>query len=235
MSGQLVLVPTPIGNLEDITLRALDALKSADLILAEDTRTSSKLLKHYNIQTPLRAYHAFNEHQHQEAIVHLLLGGKNVALISDAGTPGISDPGHLLVRTCVHRNIPVSVLPGATALIPALVGSGLPSDSFWFYGFLPHKKGRKTAIAELATWPHTFILYESPHRLIRTLRELAEGCGPERPACVVREISKIHESFERGTLGQLAEGYEQKGKALGEIVLVVGPLEKTKRKVARDD
>jgi 16S rRNA (cytidine1402-2'-O)-methyltransferase len=235
VSGQLVLVPTPIGNLEDITLRALQALTSADLILAEDTRTSSKLLKHYNIQTPLRAYHAFNEHQHQEAIVHLLQGGKNVALISDAGTPGISDPGHLLVRTCVQRNIPVSVLPGATALIPALVGSGLPSDSFWFYGFLPHKKGRKSAIAELATWPHTFILYESPHRLIRTLRELAEGCGPERPACVVREISKIHESFERGTLGQLAEMYEQKGKALGEIVLVVGPVEKTKRKVARDD
>ena len=230
MSGKLTLVPTPIGNLEDITLRALNILRQVDIILAEDTRTSSKLLRHYQISTPLKAYHAFNEHQHQESFIQLLLSGKNLALISDAGTPGISDPGHLLVRSCVQQNIPVEVLPGATAIIPALVGSGLPCDSFWFYGFLPHKKGRKTALTELADWPLTFVLYESPHRLIKSLRELAIACGEKRLACVVREISKIHESFERGTLGQLAAVYESKGKALGEIVIVVGPKDKESRK-----
>jgi 16S rRNA (cytidine1402-2'-O)-methyltransferase len=230
VSGKLTLVPTPIGNLEDITLRALNILRQVDIILAEDTRTSSKLLRHYQISTPLKAYHAFNEHQHQESFIQLLLSGKNLALISDAGTPGISDPGHLLVRSCVQQNIPVEVLPGATAIIPALVGSGLPCDSFWFYGFLPHKKGRKTALTELADWPLTFVLYESPHRLIKSLRELAIACGEKRLACVVREISKIHESFERGTLGQLAAVYESKGKALGEIVIVVGPKDKESRK-----
>ena len=230
MTGKLTLVPTPIGNLEDITLRALNVLRSADIILAEDTRTSSKLLKHYEIKTPLKAYHTFNEHQQQDALVQMLHNGKNVALISDAGTPGISDPGHLIVRSCVQQGIQVEVLPGATAIIPALVGSGLPCDSFWFYGFLPHKKGRKTALTELASWPNTFVLYESPHRLIKTLRELAQVCGENRLACVVREISKIYESYERGSLGSLAADYEAKGKALGEIVIVVGPKDKSTRK-----
>lgn len=230
MSGKLTLVPTPVGNLEDITLRALNVLRSADLILAEDTRTSRKLMQHYQIETPMKAYHTFNEHQQTDYIVRLILEGKQIALVSDAGTPGISDPGFLLVRECVAAGVPIEVLPGPTALIPALVGSGLPCDSFWFYGFLPHKKGRKTAMTAFSEWTDTIVLYESPHRLIRTLCELALICGADRPACVVREISKLHESYERGSLGSLAEAYEKKGKALGEIVLIIGPRPKPERK-----
>jgi 16S rRNA (cytidine1402-2'-O)-methyltransferase len=232
VSGKLTLVPTPVGNLEDITLRALNVLRTVDLILAEDTRTSKKLLQHYQIETPLKAYHAFNEHQQTENIVRQLLEGRQFALISDAGTPAISDPGFLLVRACVAASVAVEVLPGPTALIPALVGSGLPCDSFWFYGFLPHKKGRKTAMLGFAAWEGTIVLYESPHRLIRTLNELSLLCGSERPACVVREISKLHESFERGTLGTLSEAYSKKGKALGEIVLVIGHKPKADGKEA---
>lgn len=230
MKGKLSIVPTPIGNLEDITLRAIKVLKEVDLILTEDTRTSSKLLKHLGITTPMKSFHSFNEHHSLEHVIGLLSSGKQLAQISDAGTPGISDPGFMLVRACVEAGIDVEVLPGATAFVPALVGSGLPCDAFWFYGFLPHKKGRQTAMKQLAAWPLTFVLYESPHRLIRTLRELSLACGENRRACVVREISKIYESFERGTLGELASKYEAKGKALGEIVLVVGPTDKLPKK-----
>ncbi len=218
----LYLVPTPIGNLEDISLRALRLLGEVDLILAEDTRTSRKLLDHYDIATPLRSYHAHNEHRVLPELLQELAGGATYALITDAGTPGISDPGFLLVRACREAGLEVQVLPGATALIPALVASGLPSDRFHFEGFLPHKKGRKTRLAYLAALPHTFVLFESPYRLLRCLRELAGHCGPDRPACVCRELTKIHEEVRCGSLDELLRYYEEgEGVAKGEIVLVV--------------
>ena len=217
----LYLIPTPVGNLEDISLRALRLLAEVDLILAEDTRTSGKLLKHYQIDTPMRAYHAHNEHAIVDQLITQLSTGQQFALITDAGTPAISDPGFLLVRACHAAQIQVSCLPGATAFVPALVASGLPADKFHFKGFLPHKKGRQTRLKYLAQLPHTFLLYESPHRLVKCLGQLAEHCGQERQACVVREISKIHEEVKRDTLESLMAYYEESGKAKGEIVIVV--------------
>ena len=218
----LYLVPTPIGNLGDITIRALEVLKSADVILAEDTRTSKKLLAHYEIGTPLRAYHAHNEHAVTPRIIEELQTGATIAMVSDAGTPAISDPGFLLVRACRQADIKVECLPGATAIIPALVTSGLPSDKFFFEGFLPHKKGRQTRLLYLSSLETTFVLYESPHRLLKCLKQLMEHCGPERMACVARELTKLHEDVRTATLQELFNHYETQAKVRGEIVIVVG-------------
>lgn len=220
MSGRLTIVPTPVGNMEDMTLRAIRTLKESDIILAEDTRTSSVLLKHFDIHTPMRSFHKFNEHQSVEKIMDELESGANVALISDAGTPGISDPGFLLSRECRRRGIDVSCLPGATAFVPALVSSGLSCERFVFEGFLPVKKGRATRLAELASDSRTGIIYESPKRLPRTLRQLAEVFGEEREAAVCREISKLHETIHKGTLGELCE-YFDVNNPKGEIVIVL--------------
>jgi 16S rRNA (cytidine1402-2'-O)-methyltransferase len=219
--GKLYLVPTPIGNLDDMTFRAIKILKEADLILAEDTRTSSKLLHHFEIQNKLSSYHKFNEHQITENIVRRIEKGETIALISDAGTPGISDPGYLLVKKCLENNMEVECLPGATALIPALVNSGLPSDRFCFEGFLPVKKGRQTKLKELATEKRTMIFYESPYRLIKTLEQFCEFFGPERQASVSRELSKMYEENFRGSLAEILEHFKEKA-IKGEIVIVVG-------------
>lgn len=216
----LYLVPTPIGNLEDITHRALRILNEVDLILAEDTRTSGKLLKHYEIKKPLQSFHAHNEHGQLKKIISKLEEGSVIALISDAGTPAISDPGYLLVRECIANDLKVECLPGATAFVPALVNSGLPADRFVFEGFLPHKKGRQTRFKELAEESKTIILYESPHRLLKTLQQLAEYLGEDRRACVSRELTKLYEENKRGTLTELYEYYNT-NTLKGEIVLVV--------------
>ena len=216
----LYLVPTPVGNLEDITLRALRILKEMDLILAEDTRTSSVLLKHYDIHTPLKSHHKFNEHETSDDMAERIRAGLNVALISDAGTPGISDPGFMLVRACVERGIEVQCLPGATAFVPALVDSGLPCDRFYFEGFLPQKKGRQTRLMKLAECTQTMIIYESPFRLQKTLEQLAEYLGADRQASVSREISKVHEETRRGTLAELVQSFKER-PAKGEIVICV--------------
>lgn len=218
--AKLYIVPTPIGNLEDITLRALRVLKEVDVVLAEDTRTSSVLLRHYDIHTPLRAHHRNNEHKSVDGIVQELESGKEMALISDAGTPGISDPGFMLARACRDAGIDVECLPGPTAFVPAMVASGLPCDRFVFEGFLPLKKGRATRLQQLAADPRTVVIYESPLRLPRTLRQLAEVFGPDRQAAVAREISKLHEENRRDTLQNLAQHYEQ-NKPKGEIVIVI--------------
>lgn len=216
----LYVVPTPVGNMEDITLRALRVLKEADLILAEDTRTSSVLLKHYDIHTPLKSHHKFNEHETSETMAERIAAGETVALISDAGTPCISDPGFMLVRACVDKGVEVQCLPGATAFVPALVDSGLPNDRFYFEGFLPQKKGRQTRLKELATLSHSIIIYESPFRLVKTLEQLAEYMGADRRASVSREISKKFEETRRGTLNELIVSFkEREGK--GEIVIIV--------------
>ncbi|MBK8923624.1 MAG: 16S rRNA (cytidine(1402)-2'-O)-methyltransferase [Saprospirales bacterium] len=216
----LYVVPTPIGNLEDITLRALRVLKDVALILAEDTRTSRKLLNHHNIGTPLRSFHAHNEHAVVEKLTAELAAGAAIALISDAGTPGISDPGFLLVRACVRAGVRVECLPGPTAFVPALVASGIPCDTFHFEGFLPHKKGRQTRLKYLAELPHTFVLYESPYRLVKCLEELIVVCGPERAACVARELSKLHEEVKTASLADLLAHFSAK-EVKGEIVVVV--------------
>lgn len=216
----LYLVPTPIGNLEDITLRALRILKEADLILAEDTRTSSKLLQHYQIGNKLASHHKFNEHKTAEHLAERIAAGENIALISDAGTPSISDPGFLLVRQCLALGVRVECLPGATAFVPALVNSGLPSDRFVFDGFLPTKKGRQTRLKQLADEPRTTIFYESPFRLVKTLEQLIQHLGPDRQAAVARELSKLYEENVRGTLEQLLAHFGKK-TIKGEIVLVV--------------
>ncbi len=216
----LYLVPTPIGNLEDITLRALRILKEVDFILAEDTRTSRKLLQHFEIDTPLRSHHAHNEHATLSTMIDELSSGQTVALVSDAGTPGISDPGYLLLRECVRNDIEIQCLPGATAFVPALVNSGLPCDKFHFEGFLPHKKGRQTRLKYLAQLSESFILYESPFRLVKCLEQLAEHCGPDRRAAVSRELTKMFEENARGSLKELAVHFKQK-KVKGEIVIVV--------------
>jgi len=218
--SKLFLVPTPIGNLEDMTLRAIRILKEVDVILAEDTRTSAKLLDHFEIKNKLVSHHKFNEHKTVEMIARQIEDGKNVALISDAGTPGISDPGFLLVRTCIEKEIEVECLPGATALIPALVNSGFPTDRFTFEGFLPQKKGRQKKIKELATEPRTMIFYESPFRLIKSLEQFAEFMGPGRKASVSRELSKYYEENRRGTLTELIEYFGSK-TIKGEIVIVL--------------
>ena len=219
--GKLYLVPTPVGNLGDITLRALELLKSADLVLAEDTRTTGMLLKHYDIKARLQSHHKFNEHQTAEAVAErLAVSDETVALVSDAGTPGISDPGFMLVRACVARDVEVQCLPGATAFVPALVSSGLPCERFAFEGFLPQKKGRATRIAGLAEEPRTMIIYESPYRVAKTLRQLAEAFGPERRCAACREISKLHEECVRGTLEEVAAHFEA-NEPRGEFVLIV--------------
>lgn len=218
--SKLYLVPTPIGNLEDITLRALRTLKEVDLVLAEDTRTSRKLLSHYHIGTHLQAYHIFNEHQRTAELVDRIAAGETMALISDAGTPSVSDPGFLLVRACIAKDVPVECLPGPTALIPALVNSGFPSERFCFEGFLPHKKGRKTRLAALAEESRTIVLYESPHRIVKTLRELAQYLGNERRCAVAREISKLHEETLRGTLAEMLVHFSKQSPR-GEMVIVL--------------
>lgn len=218
--GKLYIVPTPIGNLEDITLRALNVLKKCDLILAEDTRTSGFLLKHFEIETPMQSHHKFNEHQTAERVVERLRGGETIALISDAGTPAISDPGFLLVRACVKAGVEVECLPGATAFVPALVESGLPNDRFCFEGFLPHKKGRQTRLTELAEETRTMVFYESPYRVVKTLTQLAQFLGDEREASVSREISKLFAETVRGTLETLVKHFTENDPK-GEFVIVV--------------
>lgn len=217
----LYLVPTPVGNLEDITLRALRVLKEADLILAEDTRTSGLLLKHFDIHRPMLSYHKFNEHQTVERIVERLLAGETVAVISDAGTPGISDPGFLVAREAVRAGVEVSCLPGATAFVPALVASGLPCDKFCFEGFLPQKKGRQTRLTQLAEEPRTMVFYESPHRVVKALQQFQEVFGAERPVAVCREISKLHEDIVRGTLAEVLAHFTEH-EPRGEFVIIVG-------------
>ncbi len=218
--GRLYVVPTPVGNLEDITFRAIRILKEADLILAEDTRTSGILLKHFEIKRPMQSHHKFNEHQMVESVVNRIKGGENVALISDAGTPGISDPGFLVVRECVRNGINVQCLPGATAFVPALVVSGLPCERFCFEGFLPQKKGRMTRLKILQEENRTMIFYESPYRLLKTLIQFAENFGADRQATVAREISKVYEESVRGTLSELIAHFSEV-EPKGEIVMIV--------------
>ena len=221
--GMLYVVPTPVGNLEDMTFRAIRVLKEADLILAEDTRTSGILLKHFEIKNAMQSHHKFNEHQAVESVVNRIKGGETVALISDAGTPGISDPGFLLVRECVRNGIEVQCLPGATAFVPALVDSGLPDEKFCFEGFLPQKKGRMTRLKALAQEYRTMVFYESPYRLVKTLTQFIEYFGAERSASVTREISKVHEETVRGTLAELVVHFEA-NEPRGEIVIVVAGI-----------
>ena len=218
--GMLYVVPTPVGNLEDITERALKVLKSVDTVLAEDTRTSGMLLKHYGISAKLCAHHKFNEHQTAEAFSSRMAGGENMALVTDAGTPGISDPGYMLVRACADKEVEVQCLPGATAFVPALVDSGLPCERFTFEGFLPQKKGRATRIAALAEEERPMVFYESPYRVVKTLQQFAEVFGKERRASVTREISKIHEETTRGTLEELSLHFTET-EPKGEFVIVV--------------
>ncbi|GAB3898503.1 16S rRNA (cytidine(1402)-2'-O)-methyltransferase [Larkinella knui] len=217
---KLYLVPTPIGNLDDITLRAVNVLKSVDAILAEDTRTSGFLLKHLQISKPLQSYHIFNEHQTVQRVIAQLKAGKTLALVSDAGTPAISDPGFLLVRECIKNDIPVECLPGPTAFVPALINSGLPADRFTFEGFLPHKKGRQTRLTELADETRTMVFYESPHRLVKSLTQFAEIFGPDRPASVSRELTKLFEETVRGSIQEIITYFAEK-TIKGELVIVV--------------
>ena len=217
----LYLVPTPVGNLEDITMRALRVLREADLILAEDTRTSGLLLKHFDIHKPMLSYHKFNEHQTVARIVERLLAGETIAVVSDAGTPGISDPGFLVAREAIRAGVEVSCLPGATAFVPALVASGLPCDRFCFEGFLPQKKGRQTRLQLLTDETRTMVFYESPHRIVKALQQFAEVFGQERPVAVCREISKVHEEVVRGSIAE-ALAHFQEHEPRGEFVIIVG-------------
>ena len=219
--AKLFVVPTPVGNLEDMTFRAINVLKSADLILAEDTRTSSVLMQHYDIHVPMQSHHKFNEHETSAQMAERIAAGLNVALVSDAGTPGISDPGFMLVRECVRLGVEVECLPGATAFVPALVQSGLPNEKFCFEGFLPQKKGRETRLREIATETRTQIIYESPYRLVKTLQQLAQVMGEDRPAAVCRESRKRFAETRRGTLAELIAHFTEV-EPKGEIVLVVG-------------
>ncbi|HPE56959.1 MAG TPA: 16S rRNA (cytidine(1402)-2'-O)-methyltransferase [Bacteroidales bacterium] len=218
--GKLIIIPTPIGNLEDITFRAVRMLKEVDLILAEDTRVTGKLLKHYGIETKMATHHKFNEHKTVDHLIEQLKAGLTIGLVSDAGTPGISDPGFLLVRACQQNEIAVETLPGATAFIPALVNSGIPSDRFYFEGFLPQKKGRQTRLEFLAQQKQTIVLYESPYRLVKTLKQLAEYFGNDRKASVSRELTKIYEENIYGTLEALIRHFEV-GTVKGEIVIII--------------
>ena len=218
--GTLYLVPTPVGNLEDITARALRVLRECDMILAEDTRTSGNLLRHFDIHKPMLSYHKFNEHQTVTRVVERLMGGEAIAVVSDAGTPGISDPGFLVAREAVKAGVEVITLPGATAFVPALVSSGLPCDRFCFEGFLPQKKGRQTRIDALKTEPRTMIFYESPHRVVKALQQFAEAFGPDRQCSACREISKMHEESVRGTLSEVLAHFME-NEPRGEFVIVV--------------
>lgn len=226
--SKLYIVPTPIGNLEDMTFRAIKVLKEVDLILAEDTRTSAKLMKHFDIGTPMHSHHMHNEHKTVENVIQKLEQGMTIALISDAGTPAISDPGFLLTRSCVEKGIAVECLPGATAFVPALVNSGLPNDKFVFEGFLPDKKGRQTRFLALAEETRTMILYVSPHKLVKTLAEFVEYFGEHRPVSVSRELSKLHEETVRGTATDVLKHFEEKAPK-GEIVVIVGGKVKLKK------
>jgi len=221
MEGKLYVVPTPIGNLKDMTFRAIEVLKNADLILAEDTRTSGQLLKHFEIATPQRSYHKFNEHKIVDDLVDQLQTGHQFALISDAGTPAISDPGYLIVHKAIEKNIPVETLPGATAFVPALVNSGLPAERFVFEGFLPVKKGRKTRLEHLKEESRTMIFYESPHKLLRTLKDFETYFGAQRSVSISREISKLYEETIRGSLAEVHQVFEDKSAIKGEFVIVV--------------
>jgi len=225
MAGKLYLVPTPIGNLQDMTFRAVEVLNQADLILAEDTRTSAKLCQHFDIKTPMRSHHMHNEHKMLQGVVSQLQSGASVAVISDAGTPGISDPGFLLVRAALEEGIEIECLPGATAFVPAFVISGLPCDRFVFEGFLPVKKGRQTRLTELATEPRTMVFYESPHKLLKTLTDFCAVFGPERPISVSRELSKLHEETIRGTCTSALAHFSEHAPR-GEFVLVLGGASK---------
>ena len=222
--AKLTVVPTPVGNLEDMTFRAIRVLKEADLILAEDTRTTGILLKHFEIQNKMQSHHKFNEHKTVEQIASRIKGGENIALVSDAGTPAISDPGFMLVRECVRQGVDVECLPGATAFVPALVASGLPNEKFCFEGFLPQKKGRMTKLKSLVDEHRTMVFYESPHRLLKTLTQFAEYFGPGRRVSVSREISKIHEETVRGTLSELIEHFTVT-EPRGEIVIVLAGID----------
>lgn len=217
----LFIVPTPIGNLSDITYRAIKVLTAADLILAEDTRVTQRILQHYKIDTPIRSYHDHNEHKILSNLIELLKSGTKMALVSDAGTPAISDPGFLITRACIQENIPVECLPGPTAFLPALILSGLPIQRFHYEGFLPHKKGRQTRLQYLGTLTATFVLYESPHRIKKCIQELIIHCGENRLACICRELTKLHEETIRGTLSELLNWIGSKEKIKGEIVVVV--------------
>lgn len=228
--GTLYVVPTPVGNLEDITARALSVLKSADLVLAEDTRTSGMLLKHYSISAHLCAHHKFNEHQTAEAFAARMAAGETMALVSDAGTPAVSDPGYMLVRACAERGVAVQCLPGATAFVPAIVDSALPCERFAFEGFLPQKKGRATRIAALAGEERTMVFYESPYRVVKTLQQFAEAFGADRRASVSREISKLHEETVRGTLAELAAHFTE-NEPRGEFVIVVEGLNRKAKNI----
>ena len=225
--GKLYIVPTPVGNLEDMTFRAIRVLKEADLILAEDTRTTGNLLKHFEIKNAMQAHHKFNEHQTVERVVNRLKAGEMVAVVSDAGTPGISDPGFLVARECAREGIPVECLPGATAFVPALVASGLPCDRFCFEGFLPQKKGRLTKLKSLEGESRTMVFYESPHRVLKCLTQFVEHFGPQRQASVSREISKLHEQTVRGTLEELVAHFTE-NEPRGEFVIVVAGAEEEK-------
>ncbi|MDE6206330.1 MAG: 16S rRNA (cytidine(1402)-2'-O)-methyltransferase [Muribaculaceae bacterium] len=222
MSGKLYVVPTPVGNLGDMSPRAIETLQKVSLILAEDTRTSAVLMRHLGIDTPMASHHKYNEHKDLAPVLDRLESGEDIALVSDAGTPGISDPGFMLSRECRRRGITVETLPGPTAFVPALVNSGLPCDRFFFEGFLPPKKGRATRLEFLATLPVTFIVYESPLRTARTLSDLAAACGANREAAVCREISKLHDTTHRGTLAELSQYFES-NQARGEIVIIIAP------------
>lgn len=234
--AKLYVVPTPVGNLEDITARALRILRESSLVLAEDTRTTGNLFRHFGIETRLVSYHKFNEHQVADSLAKRIAAGESVALVSDAGTPAISDPGYLLVRKCIDEGVDVECLPGATAFVPALVDSGLPNDRFCFEGFLPHKKGRQTAIQQLATETHTMIFYESPFRVLKTLQQFAEAFGAERRASATREISKVYEETVRGTLQELIDHFTEIPPK-GEFVLVVEGLNRklSKEKYVEED
>ncbi|MDE5941134.1 MAG: 16S rRNA (cytidine(1402)-2'-O)-methyltransferase [Muribaculaceae bacterium] len=235
MAGKLYVVPTPVGNLADMAPRSIEILRQCDLILAEDTRTSGVIARHFGITTPMQSHHKFNEHSTTAPVIERLKGGAEIALVSDAGTPGISDPGFLLTRACRQNGIEVETIPGPTAFVPALVNSGLPCDRFVFEGFLPQKKGRATRIAEIAADPRTTVIYESPLRLVKTLGELALATGPDREASVSREISKLHNTTHNGTLAELVEYFSQNNPR-GEIVIVLsGKTEdKASRKVHRN-
>jgi len=231
---KLYIVPTPIGNLEDITLRAINVLKSVDVVLAEDTRTSGSLLKHLGISKPMHSYHIHNEHQTVSRVVDRILKGETMALVSDAGTPAVSDPGFLLVRECIKQGISVECLPGPTAFVPALVNSGLPSDRFTFEGFLPHKKGRQTRLQNLVSEERTMIFYESPHRLLKALQQFADYFGSDRQVCVSRELTKIYEENIRGTLQEVIAFYSEK-PVKGEIVIILAGSPEQKKNTGKYD
>jgi 16S rRNA (cytidine1402-2'-O)-methyltransferase len=234
MSGKLIVIPTPIGNLGDITIRALDMLKTVDLLLCEDSRVTGKLLKHYDIKVPMRPYHAHNEHKITGPILEIISQGNTVGLVSDAGTPGVSDPGYLLIKEVIQQSLGLEILPGANAAITGLLSAGYPSDRFHFEGFLPHKKGRKTRWEYLSHLPSTVVLYESPHRISKCIDEIVEYCGPDRPVTICRELTKLYEEMIRGTAEELKNQLSERSNLKGEIVVVIGPAAVMKGKQKKE-